>query len=92
MREEHYMTCTLLKYEGHGSFQYAGMHLDLLIYRRSTGRCEQFETEGIWLNIVDDIADSMKNRNLHLETGDVLVLYTDGIKIKPYRRIPYGFF
>jgi len=79
MQETNYMTCVLLKYRGKGFFDFAGMHLDLLIYRHKTKSCECIKTNGMWLNVIDDITDRTKNLNLKLELGDVLVLYTDGI-------------
>ncbi|MBN2440616.1 MAG: substrate-binding domain-containing protein [Spirochaetales bacterium] len=79
MQESDYMTCVLLKYRGKGSFQFAGVHLDLLIYRLETKSCEQIETNGMWLNVIDDITDHTKNMDFKLEIGDVLILYSDGI-------------
>jgi len=73
------MTFTTLKYLGEGRFQYAGFHLDLLIYRQRTGFCEVIETSGIWLNVNPDIREKTKNEELILEIGDVLVLFTDGL-------------
>jgi len=79
MKENRFMTCTLLKYQGNGLFQYAGMHLDLLVYRCKTETCDCIETNGIWLNVMEDITDCTVNQSFELERGDILVLYTDGI-------------
>lgn len=79
MQETNYMTCVLLKYQGNGSFHFAGLHLDLLIYRQGTKSCERLETDGMWLNVIDDITSHTKNLNFKLEVGDVLVLYSDGV-------------
>ncbi|MBN2534324.1 MAG: substrate-binding domain-containing protein [Spirochaetales bacterium] len=79
MQDSNYMTCVLLKYRGKGFFDFAGMHLDLLIYRQTTKSCERIMTNGMWLNVFDDITDRTKTLDFKLEIGDVLVLYTDGI-------------
>jgi hypothetical protein len=79
MGQTRYMTFTTLKYLGKGWFQYAGLHLDLLIYRYRDRRCELIETTGMWLNVLPDILECTKNKELFLDIGDVLVLFTDGI-------------
>ncbi|MBN2738854.1 MAG: SpoIIE family protein phosphatase [Spirochaetales bacterium] len=79
MNEKHYMTCVLFKYKGQGVFQYAGMHLDILIYRKSTGQWECIATKGMWLNVIENIEDYTINDEFHMNLGDVLILYTDGI-------------
>jgi phosphoserine phosphatase RsbU/P len=79
MEKTNFMTFTTLKYLGKGRFQYAGLHLDLIIYRHTTGACEVIETTGLWLNVNPDIRKKTKNTELFLDIGDVLVLYTDGL-------------
>ena len=76
---DHFMTFTALKYLGDGRFQYAGMHLDLLVYRQQTGACEWIDTDGVFLNFTAEIAFATQNAEFSLDVGDVLVLYTDGI-------------
>jgi len=79
MGQTRYMTFITLKYLGKGWFQYAGLHLDLLIYRCRERRCELIETTGMWLNVIPDIFEYTKNKKLFLDIGDVLVLFTDGL-------------
>jgi DNA-binding LacI/PurR family transcriptional regulator/serine phosphatase RsbU (regulator of sigma subunit) len=79
MGETRYMTFTTLKYLGEGRFQYAGLHLDLLIYRQHSGTCELLETRGLWLNVSPDIDEYTKNDEFYLGVGDVLILFTDGL-------------
>ncbi|MBN2535477.1 MAG: substrate-binding domain-containing protein [Spirochaetales bacterium] len=79
MGETPYMTFTTLKYLGQGRFQYAGLHLDLLIYRQYSRVCEVIETEGMWLNVKPDIREDTKNAEFFLGIGDVLILFTDGL-------------
>ncbi|MBN2444425.1 MAG: substrate-binding domain-containing protein [Spirochaetales bacterium] len=79
MDESLYMTFTTMKYLGNGQFQYAGSHLDLLVYRQQTKTCEQIETAGTWLNLKPDIRNEIKNEELNIGIGDILILYTDGL-------------
>ncbi|MBN2736233.1 MAG: SpoIIE family protein phosphatase [Spirochaetales bacterium] len=79
MKQNNYMTCTLFKYLGDGTFLYAGAHLDLLILRKKIQDFETIQIKGAWLNVVDDISGIIQDNNLKLEIGDILILYTDGI-------------
>ncbi|MBN1649197.1 MAG: SpoIIE family protein phosphatase [Spirochaetales bacterium] len=79
MKTKNYMTFMTLKYLGNGDIEYAGAHLDMLVFRRSTGVCEEIESTGTWLNILEEIDSLTMNRKFHMERGDLLVLYTDGI-------------
>jgi serine phosphatase RsbU (regulator of sigma subunit) len=77
--ENKYMTISALRHDPDGSFRVAGMHQDLLIYRASERRLERVRTEGTWLGITLDIRRLNPVRTVHLDPGDTLVLYTDGI-------------
>ncbi len=77
--EDHFMTFSTLKYMGNGDFIHAGAHLDLVVYRRQTQECELFDTPGTWLNLLPDISHATENTSFHIEVGDILVLYTDGL-------------
>ena len=73
-----YMTITALCIEG-GTIRYAGLHQDLLIYRAASQQLERLATQGIWLGIADgNISEMLQDDELQLETGDTLLLYTDG--------------
>jgi sigma-B regulation protein RsbU (phosphoserine phosphatase) len=91
--EDHFMTFTTLKYLGAGRFEYAGAHLDLVLYRHTTKTCERVGTTGFFLNSLPDLAFCTINQEFVLEKGDFLVLYTDGLieasnpKIKEKREI-----
>ena len=75
----HFMTMSFFKYLGAGKFIYSGAHLDIIVWRKKTGKCEMYGTEGIFLAITKDISQSAKNSELMLESGDIMILYTDGI-------------
>jgi serine phosphatase RsbU (regulator of sigma subunit) len=77
--EDHFMTFTTLKHLGHGRFQHAGAHLDLIIHRAARGVCEVLDTPGAWLNVTPDLSDITENSEFTLEPGDTLVLYSDGL-------------
>lgn len=62
-----------------GSFKFAGMHQDMLVYRAAAKRVEHIRSEGTWLGLTGNIRGLNPVRSLKLEPGDALVLYTDGI-------------
>ena len=77
--DDKYMTISALRRDADGSFKFAGMHQDLLIYRAKAGRIEHLRAEGTWLGIAKNIRGLNPVRSLKLAPGDSLVLYTDGI-------------
>ena len=77
--EDKYMTISALRRDPDGSFKFAGMHQDLLVYRARSARIEHLRAEGTWLGIAKNIRGLNPVRTLKLEPGDSLVLYTDGI-------------
>lgn len=77
--ELEHATFVLLRYDETGRVTYAGAHEDLIVYRQRTRQCELIPTKGMWLGPVRDIGGMLPDRNLELEPGDLLVLYTDGI-------------
>lgn len=54
-------------------------HEHVLIYRVQTGKCEVRPTGGIALGMVPDNSKLIKEIELPLGIGDVVILYTDGI-------------
>lgn len=74
-----YMTITVLACHENGSFQFSGLHLDIMIYRADTSEVETVMTDGIWLGIKEDIAGIAKDREIVLNIGDIMLLYTDGL-------------
>jgi serine phosphatase RsbU (regulator of sigma subunit) len=79
LNEDKFMTISAFRRGPDGAISFAGAHTDVLVYRAEANRVDTFETEGIWLGIKDDIADSLRTKSFQLRTGDVLVLHTDGI-------------
>ena len=73
-----FVTFTLLRYED-GHVRFAGAHEELIVWRAKTGRCERIETPGPWVGVSGALDKVTVESELHLDDGDLLVLYTDGI-------------
>ncbi|MBU0992664.1 MAG: SpoIIE family protein phosphatase, partial [Proteobacteria bacterium] len=79
LKEDKYMTITVLAYAVNGQFDFAGAHQDILIYRSSSGGVESIETHGVWIGMTDDIKNMLQVDQVKLNKRDVMLLYTDGI-------------
>ncbi|MCP4132041.1 MAG: AAA family ATPase [bacterium] len=79
MGESKYMTITVFAAHENGEFTFAGLHEDLLIFRAQSNTVEQVETTGMWVGMFDEIQDRLTDERLTLNTGDILLVYTDGI-------------
>ncbi len=64
------MTITLLAAHKDGQFVFSGHHQNIIIFRKETGKIESIKTDGMWLGMVDDIADMVKDDELKLNVGD----------------------
>lgn len=89
MSEERYMTMTAIAMRPDGSFRYAGLHEDILIYRAGDGSVEAHETDGVWLGLYMDICGRVSDQFLSMGQGDVMLLYTDGV-VNAWRRDAVG--
>lgn len=77
--QREHATLTLLRYHQDGRLVFAGAHEEILIRRAATGRCEVLETPGAWVGAKRDIAAGTVETGARLASGDLLVLYTDGL-------------
>ena len=77
--QHEHATLTLMRYRRDGSLTFAGAHEDLLIRRAANGRCERIETPGPWVGAKRDIAAGTVDSTARLQSGDLLVLHTDGL-------------
>jgi serine phosphatase RsbU (regulator of sigma subunit) len=77
--ESKHMTIVLLSTSGDGDFTFSGRHDAMMVWRRSRRQVEIVETTGMWLGITPDITPFLKDKLLHLDPGDTLILYTDGV-------------
>ncbi|HXX67014.1 MAG TPA: substrate-binding domain-containing protein [Polyangiaceae bacterium] len=90
MSQDEHATLTLLRYEG-GRFVCAGAHEDIIVFRRSRGECESFETRGPWVGAVPTVDGALVEMSISLEVGDIMVLYTDGVtEAKDARGVQFG--
>lgn len=84
-------TLALLDYQG-GRLCLTGQHEEVIVVR-SSGVIERFDTMdlGFPIGIEPDIAHWVQKATLELKTGDVVVLYTDGItEAQGDRQMAYG--
>ncbi len=86
LNEKHFMTLTILKYLREGRFCYAGAHLDLIIHRCETDSLDIIKTYGLFMNIIPEVSEITQDNYFTLESGDTLILYTDGIPEARNRR------
>jgi len=89
MSEDRYMTMTAIALTPDGSFRYAGLHEDILIYRAVDGSVETHETDGAWLGLQPDIREQGIDQSLSMGPGDVLLLHTDGV-VNAWRKETVG--
>jgi serine phosphatase RsbU (regulator of sigma subunit) len=78
MGSDHYMTMMVLNLMDSG-ITIAGKHQDLIMYRSSLNKIETLKIEGTWLGIADDIEGHVKDTTIEFGSGDVALLFTDGI-------------
>ena len=73
------MTLALLDYQD-SNFTLSGQHEEIIVVR-TDGNIERIDTMelGFPLGLDEDIADFVSQVQVHLNPGDVVVLYTDGI-------------
>lgn len=79
LQRDDYVTLSLFRFFADGRFLVAGAHEEILVWRAGTGQCEQIETPGTWIGMVERIESATNSREGHLADGDVMVLFTDGI-------------
>ncbi len=79
MGEDKHISITVLRAGENGLLTFSGLHEDILIYRAESDTVEALETDGVYIGFTDDIKGMLEDDILRLNTGDVLLLYTDGI-------------
>ena len=81
IRATMFMSMLMLKWNGMTKkMTYVGCgHEHLIVYRAKTGTVEATVTGGIALGMVADNSKIVKEKDVPLSVGDVIVLYTDGI-------------
>ncbi len=76
--EDRYMTITVIACMSRGRFMFSGQHQHIMLYRGAAGAVELIETNGIWIGIAEELKRPATG-DFTMETGDILMLYTDGI-------------
>ncbi len=77
--EDKYMTITVFALLDNNKFYFSGLHQDLFIYRHASKDVEIRETDGTWIGLFEDIEGMNKDEHFIMESGDCLLLFTDGI-------------
>ncbi|RME25087.1 MAG: LacI family transcriptional regulator [Deltaproteobacteria bacterium] len=75
---DRYMTITVVMLENDRIF-FSGKHQDILVYRASSSSVEVVPTSGTWLGVVDELNGFVDDRSLEVDTGDLVLFYTDGV-------------
>jgi serine phosphatase RsbU (regulator of sigma subunit) len=78
MGSDHYMAITAIRFND-TQMKIAGKHQDIIIYRAASSKTETISTQGTWLGITDDIEEYLVDTSTTLDTGDIVLLFTDGI-------------
>ncbi|MGQ9630691.1 MAG: SpoIIE family protein phosphatase [bacterium] len=79
--EGQYMTLLLMYWDGKRSrmrYTIAG-HEYPIVYSSAARRIRRVQNSSFPLGLFDNIGDTLKERKLTLEKGDIVVLYTDGV-------------
>ncbi|MCP4135358.1 MAG: SpoIIE family protein phosphatase [bacterium] len=77
--EHKFMSLMVLSLRENGSFNFAGLHQDILVYRNAAGTVESIESDGTLLGIIEQNREQIPEKSFTLDIGDTVLLYTDGI-------------
>jgi len=75
---DHFMTLMAIRING-SQMTVAGKHQDIIVYRSQQNRTEVIPTIGTWLGISDNIGRYLEDKTVNFSTGDIVLLFTDGI-------------
>ncbi len=80
MKTDKNLTLSLLDYEADGSLCFTGQHEELLVIRHHA-KIERIDTInlGFMVGLLPDISHFVGHAETHLDIGEGIVLYTDGI-------------
>lgn len=79
LQNKEHVTFTLMRYTPGGRLTFAGAHEEICVYRKATATVELVETPGTWLGAVRDVKKHTVDSELQVSTGDIVLLYTDGV-------------
>ena len=89
MARDDHATLTVLRFFSDGRLAYAGAHEDIIVCNRA-GQVRTVPTHGTWVGISADMGRDLQSRFLELASGDLVVLYTDGITEARHGRDSFG--
>ncbi len=75
---DRYMSLLVMKI-GPDGITFAGKHQDIKIYRHRTRQVESIPTRGAWIGVLKDIHGLLEDYSVQLQSGDVMLLFTDGV-------------
>jgi hypothetical protein len=80
LRDNRYATLVVARYAQSGLLEFAGGHLDFVLYRAADGTTRMVPTPGSFVGLEEQLEPAdIEESTLALETGDVLLMYTDGV-------------
>lgn len=75
----HFVALRVVKIGMNGQLLYAGAHEEMIVLRADNGSTEHPTWTGAWLGLGATGEDDDPDGEVKLETGDSLILYTDGL-------------
>ncbi len=80
VKTQDYMTCFMVAIDDEYNVLYSNAsHQKAILLRSDEGRLDLLDTEGLFLGAIEEAGDSYTEKNVTLEYGDRIILYTDGI-------------
>ncbi len=78
--ETKHMTIVVITAGKDGNFTFSGMHDEILIWRKDTGKVDVVDiSNALWIGLEPDISELVSTDTFRLEPGDCMLLYTDGV-------------
>ncbi|OHD09668.1 MAG: hypothetical protein A2Y41_04625 [Spirochaetes bacterium GWB1_36_13] len=75
-----YMTFRMFRFDDDGNFEMFGNdHAEPFVFRSKTNEVEEISSSGFLIGMMKDAIMGNDSYSFHLETGDMLILYSDGI-------------
>jgi serine phosphatase RsbU (regulator of sigma subunit)/pSer/pThr/pTyr-binding forkhead associated (FHA) protein len=93
LKKEIFLSFLLLKYrkEQKGPIFCSAGHEHILYYKAKTGECKAIKPGGLVLGVLPAVESTLKQKAIPMESGDALVLYTDGaVKVKNKKEEEFG--
>lgn len=80
VKTQDYLTCFMLSIDDEYNVVYANAsHQKAILLRSAAGEVELLDTNGLFIGAMEDAWDSYEEKDIRIEYGDRIILYTDGI-------------